>query len=229
MSNPIRTWLRQRRVKKRQQKLAGLSTDEVFDEIYKKNKWGDPDSASGKGSNLLQTATLRAELPVLLKRYGIQSILDLPCGDFFWMREIDLTGIQYIGADIVDSLTADNRHKYGSENRQFETLNLIEDQLPKVDLIFVRDCLVHLSEDKVFKALNNIKASGSTYLLTTDFPMTSENINIMTGQWRRINLLKQPFMLPEPADQIVENCTEDSGGFSDKRMALWRIENIPTY
>ena len=229
MNNPIRSWLKQRRIKKRQQKLSGLSTDEVFDEIYKKNKWGDPDSASGKGSNLLQTATLRAELPVLLKRYDIQSILDLPCGDFFWMREIDLTGIQYIGADIVESLTSDNQNKYGSDERQFKTLDLIEDPLPKVDLVFVRDCLVHLSEDKVFAALNNIKASGSTYLLTTDFPMTSENINIVTGQWRRINLLIKPFMLPEPADQIVENCTEDSGGFSDKRMALWRIENIPAY
>lgn len=37
----------------------------------------------------------------MLKKYSIKSILDIPCGDFSWMKKIELDGIEYIGADIV--------------------------------------------------------------------------------------------------------------------------------
>ena len=39
-------------------------------------------------------------------------MLDIPCGDFYWMKEVDLKDIEYIGADIVDELIKKNNDKF---------------------------------------------------------------------------------------------------------------------
>jgi hypothetical protein len=105
-------------------------------------------------------------------------------------------------------------------------LNLIKDPLPKSDLIIVRDCLVHLSNKDVINAIKNIKSSGSKYLLTTTFTNLSLNSDILTGEWRPLNLLCAPFNLSNPLLVINENCTEGNGEYSDKSMALWEIESL---
>ena len=76
----------------------------IFRSHYLTNHWGDNDSISGTGSNLIQTNTIRIEIPKTIKKYKIKSILDIPCGDYYWMKEIDFKGIKYLGADIVPDL-----------------------------------------------------------------------------------------------------------------------------
>ena len=66
-------------------RLAG-SPEQVFAEFYRDNKWGDAESVSGAGSNLAQTEEVRRVLPGLLAELGCRSMLDVPCGDFYWMR-----------------------------------------------------------------------------------------------------------------------------------------------
>jgi len=68
---------------------------QVFDRIIAENRWRDPDSASGTGSNLKQTETLRRELPATLSRLGVRTLLDAPCGDFHWMQHLELNGIGF--------------------------------------------------------------------------------------------------------------------------------------
>ena len=51
---------------------------------------------SGPGSSLVQTATIRRDIPALLASLGIRSFLDAPCGDFNWMRHVDLGVERYI-------------------------------------------------------------------------------------------------------------------------------------
>ena len=75
--------------------------ENIFTEIYKKNQWGDKDTISGTGSNLIQTKLIIESIPNILKEYKISTILDIPCGDFYWMNNVNLNGINYIGADIV--------------------------------------------------------------------------------------------------------------------------------
>ena len=210
---------------RRERRLMALDTDQVFNHIYTKNKWGDGDSRSGKGSNLLITTELRKRLPEVFNSYKISSMLDIPCGDFFWMKEVDLTGIKYIGADIVDDLAKQNS-QFASDSVSFQTLDLTKDPLPKVDLIFVRDCLVHLSEELVMAAFENIKSSGIKYILTTDFPDTPTNRNIVTGQWREINLALPPYNLPNPIDEILEREDRYGGRYPDKRMGLWKVSDL---
>jgi SAM-dependent methyltransferase len=211
-----------RRVKLRQQ-----STYEVFTDIYRNNHWGSSESISGEGSMIEQTQTLIIELGKLFKEKRFSSILDIPCGDFNWMKKVDLENIDYIGADIVEDLIEKNKKKYHDrENIRFMVLNLIKDPLPKSDLIIVRDCLVHLSNKDVINAIKNIKSSGSKYLLTTTFTNLSLNSDILTGEWRPLNLLCAPFNLSNPLLVINENCTEGNGEYSDKSMALWEIESL---
>jgi hypothetical protein len=64
------------------------SIEDRFTKIYRWNFWRAAESASGPGSSLLDTETLRAGLPAMFDGFGIHRMLDAPCGDFHWMRHI---------------------------------------------------------------------------------------------------------------------------------------------
>jgi hypothetical protein len=198
---------------------------EIFTHIYHSHHWGGVESVSGLGSDMAQATFLIPELEHLLKRYHITSMLDIPCGDFNWMRNVKFSG-DYIGADIVEELIDSNRKNYASDKRRFEVLDITTDALPKVDLIFTRDCLVHLCIDEIFAALENIKASGSTYLLATNYFWQSKPFNdeIETGDWRRIALHHKPFNLGFPQDIVIEGSLIDN--HLDKSLGLWKISDI---
>ena len=206
-------------------RYRGRSVDEIFRSIYESNDWGSDESASGQGSDLTQTATIRREIPRLLRLYGVASVLDIPCGDLRWIGDLQLDLDQYIGADIVDDLVVRGRERYGRPGWEFRRLDITRDQLPTVDLVLCRDCLVHFSLDLIHAALDRVRASGSTYLLTTTFPAETHNVDVHTGCWRKINLQAPPFSLPDPVELINENCTE-APQFADKCLGLWRIEDV---
>ncbi|HMI78695.1 MAG TPA: class I SAM-dependent methyltransferase [Ferruginibacter sp.] len=207
--------------------FKNMSTREVFTVIYNTNNWKSKESISGIGSELKQTETLIKDLGKLLHDLNIKSLLDIPCGDLSWMQRIDLSKIQYTGADIVEDLVEKNKEKYKDKgNFEFKVINLINDPLPGSEMIIIRDCLVHFSFADIFKALENIKSSGCKYLLTTTFPKHPVNYNITTGEWRTINLQKKPFNFPPPIFVINENCAENNGRYNDKSMALWKINEI---
>lgn len=202
--------------------------EKIFTEIYQSGVWGRKLSISGPGSDNEQTKKIVQELPKLFKEYDIKIVLDIPCGDFFWMQNVDLGSVEYIGGDVVKSVVDDNKRKYEQECISFCQLNLLTDKLPQVDLIFCRDCLVHFSDQDIISALMNMCASKSVYLLTTTFP-NKENKGIPTGAWHPINLCESPFLLPEPILLINEGCTENDGVFSDKSLGLWSIEDLPNW
>lgn len=205
----------------------GLSTHERFKTIYENNDWTDTESVSGPGSAKSQTEEVKRIVESVISSYSIQSILDVPCGDFGWMNEVDLQGASYVGGDIVEPLIQSNQKKFSQRSDvQFQIMDLISDPLPKADLLIVRDCLVHLSDELILKALDNIKKSEAKWLLTTTFTSRSFNPNIHTGDWRPINLQKPPFNLGNPEKFFSEKCTENEGKFKDKSLALWEINTL---
>lgn len=211
----------------RASELEGLDLKERFAHIYQTNLWGSDESISGSGSAVDQTRAIRAQLPVLLRELKVASMLDLPCGDFGWMREVDLSGVEYWGGDIVADLVARHEGDFGGTGRRFAVLDLTRDSLPEVDLVFCRDCLVHLSFKHIWDAISNLKASGSRWLLTTTFPDHLENCDIDDGDWRLLNLERAPFRFPPPTALLNEGCTEHDGAFADKSLGLWRIAELP--
>ena len=223
-ANPV-TQLRQYLRKKRELQLFKQSSSEdVFTHIYEENKWGDGDSRSGKGSNLDRTKPLRQRLPQVLRELGIRSLLDIPCGDFFWMKETNISVERYIGADIVASLAQENQRLYGSSKRQFLQLDLLRDELPTTDAILCRDCLVHLCFEDIEKAVVYIKASGATYLLRRVFLTNKKNKDIVSGKHRSLNMRIPPLHWPKPIMEIPEHITNNSRG--SKCLAVWKITDI---
>jgi 2-polyprenyl-3-methyl-5-hydroxy-6-metoxy-1,4-benzoquinol methylase len=200
--------------------------EKIFEAFYRLDHFYDAESKSGPGSNLRQTATVRNILPTVLKEFKINTILDIPCGDFNWMKEVDLDNCWYTGADIVRDIVQSNYSNYSDDKKNFIWADITTSDLSKVDLILCRDCLVHFSNRDITRALINIKRSKSKYLLTTTF-LKRNNQDIETGGWRPINLESQPFLFPAPLRIFNENCTEDDGRYSDKSLALWTIENLP--
>ena len=197
----------------------------VFEEIYHKNVWGNSESHSGHGSSASATRFLRTALSQLLSDLDVKSMLDVPCGDFNWMRLLDLR-IDYFGADIVPQLIEANQRKYSRPGRAFGLLDVVKDPLPKADLVFSRDLLVHLSERDIRSALENILDSGATYLVATTFPSRDKNVDIPTGPWRPLNLQRPPFSFPPPLRLINERCEEEGGLWADKCLGVWKVSDL---
>ncbi len=204
-------------------RFRGRSRAEVFGAIYRENHWRDTTSASGPGSTLDQTAAVRAALPELCAQLGVTRLLDAPCGDLAWMSTLELPGVAYTGVDIVPELIAANAARFA--DRSFAVGDLVQGPLPAADLILCRDCLVHLSYADIRAALRTFKASGARYLLTTSF-RAHPNRDIVTGNWRPLNLEAAPFALPAPLEAVDERCTEGDGRYADKSLLLFSLRDI---
>lgn len=198
--------------------------EDKFSKIYEGNLFQGKESVSGPGSDLVQTAVISKAIPELIARHGITSLLDAPCGDFFWMRNVVLD-CKYIGADIVKELVEKDQAEFGSETRSFVCADIVNGELPIADIIFCRDCLVHLTYEQALKAIANFKRSGAKYLLTTTFPK-HRNQDLGSLLWRPLNLQEGPFNFPAPVELINENCTENNGRYSDKSLGFWKFSDI---
>ena len=209
-----------------------LNDKNKFDLIYKTGYWGGVTKdipKSGFGSSLQATENIRRELPILIKKYEISTLLDIPCGDFFWLSHLNLPLDKYIGADLVEKLIDDNIKMYARHNFEFQKIDLLQDPLPKCDLVMVRDCLVHLTNEQVHKALHNIVQSGSKYLATSHFEDCKENIaSRRPDRWRPLDMTKEPFKLPRPITSVIDSCPGIPYE-ADKRLALWKISDLSDF
>ena len=195
------------------------SLDDVFQVIYKRNLWGVEETVSGYGSTLEFTANIRKQLPVLLKDLGVVTVLDAGCGDWNWMSNIDLSDFKVWACDIVNDLILEDYRKYKNQ-AQFFTADITSDALPGADLILCRTVLFHLSNEHIFRALSNFKRCGATWLLMTNHPRESVNVDIPDGSWRRINFQAIPFAFPKPSQSLID------GPGIDGELSLWPISHL---
>ena len=210
-------------------RIASLRTPESrFTWIYQKNYWQSGESVSGDGSTLEYTANLRKQLPALFEKFAIKSVLDAPCGDFNWMRELLRTvDIEYTGGDIVRPLIQSLNAQHGAPRSNFIHLDLVAGRLPKADLMICRDCLFHLSFADTRAALENYLRSGTPYLLTTTHKNLSgwANQDIKTGFYRQIDLFAAPYNFPStPLARIDDWVTP----FPEREMCLWSRDQVAT-
>lgn len=201
-------------------------SENVFTDIYETNLWHTEESVSGGGSTMDATKTVRQEIPIILKKYNIKSMLDIPCGDYNWMKEVPKGDCVYIGGDIVEDIVQKNNELYASDKVSFKVINMTQDELPKVDLIFCKDCLQHLCYENVALALNNFKRSGAKYLLVSSFPRTWRNHDIYDGDYRPLNICIKPFNYPKPIYRFREKSIAE-GVECDKDMFLYDLSMVP--
>ena len=206
--------------------MALSDAEQIFAEIYRTNAWGDSESRSGPGSSVFRTRILKPSLKGLFDDLSVRSVLDLPCGDFNWMRLIETPSIDYVGGDIVAELIRQNTALHARPGRRFLRIDMRHDELPRVDLILCRDGLVHLSFSDIGLSLQAMKNSGSTYLLATSFMAHAINEDIRTGEWRPLNLDIAPFNFPAASNALFDGPRAD-GTYPDKVLALYRLKSLP--
>ena len=197
-------------------------TKSRFSKIYSNNMWQNPESASGFGSTLIATQEARKGLEALIDTNHVRSILDVPCGDFNWMRSLKFAG-NYIGVDIVDKLVEDNQRRYADERHRFIQLDLIKDKLPQADLVLCRECLNHLSLVEVRAAISNLIVTPTKFLIMTHYPDVSKNAEQLASfRYRPLNFTKSPFFLRQP-DMLIDESQSESG----KCLAVWEVGIAP--
>jgi hypothetical protein len=208
--------------------FAGLNLAQRFRRIHDSNMWGAVASTSGLGSEMDATAVLRAELPRLLAKLGVTSLLDAPCGDAGWINQANLA-VRSIGIDIVPSLIErlQARAAAGEIKGEYHLADITRDPLPRCDAILCRDALVHLSFTNIDRAVANFRRSGATWLIATTFPEWRTNGDCEDGDWRALNFELAPFGWGPPAELVNENCSEAGDGWRDKSLGVWRLTELP--
>jgi len=186
---------------------------------------GELESVNGYGSFIENTQEIRRALASIFREYDVTTFTDCPCGDWNWMSQVDLSGIDYLGCDVVPEMIEDNRARH--PQTQFQVLNLIREVPRKSDLILCRDFLFHLPNEWALQALANIRASGSGLLLATYFKGVDNRDLPANGSigWRQLNLRRPPFNFPRPRLWVQEN---DSHACQGRGLGLWRIEDLPS-
>jgi hypothetical protein len=199
---------------------------DVFEGIMALNRWNGGESVSGPGSTLSYTVNLRSELERFVREFGIARLFDAPCGDFHWMKQVPFPdGLHYLGGDVAPSLIARLNKDFESPRRRFVEFDIVEDRFPEADLWFCRDCLFHLSEANVLKALSNFCRSKirfamiTTHLNTTGFA----NSDIPDGEFRLIDLFAPPYNLPR---EIEFRIADYIFPFPQRELCVWTRDAI---
>jgi len=194
-----------------------------FARIYEAGVWLNDRSSgslSGLGSDPANTVQMREGLPKILEELGVKRLLDIGCGDWSWMRHVELR-CGYIGADIVPSVIESNRSAYAAPGRSFVVLDAVTDPIPDCDAVLCREVLFHLSLADARALIANVSRSSARFLLATTDIATSFNSDIITGDFRILNLRKRPFHFPEPMGEIP-----DDDLLAGRRIAIWRLSDL---
>jgi SAM-dependent methyltransferase len=189
-------------------KLTGQNVDHLFfpslsgrfSAVYENRVWlnGRPSgSLSGCESELENTETVQQHIAKLLKSLKTRSLLDIGCGDFTWMKEVAFP-YRYIGVDVVHDVIETNDTLYRSEQRSIQVMDATPDPIPQADTILCREVLFHLSFRDIWCLVENIRRSGSSFLIATNDPDIKYNADILSGDFRLLNLTKPPFRFPRP-------------------------------
>jgi hypothetical protein len=159
---------------------------------------------------------------------NIKSIIDIPCGDFFWLSKIitDLN-VEYFGGDIVEEIIEKN-NIFANDKTEFRKIDLIKDELPTGELLICRDCLFHFSFNNIEKTFKNLKKSKFKYILITNYDLEKTNIknkDINTGSFNFLDFHLQPFNFKKNYDQEILDldCPKT---YVDKKMLIYSKENF---
>jgi SAM-dependent methyltransferase len=178
------------------------------------------ESDSGVGSCRECVKEVIKSIPIIFSKYKIKTMLDIPCGDYNWMSVVDLRDVKYTGCDVVEEQIENNRKKY--RNIDFKKLDIIYDLIEYYDIIFTRDCFIHLPFSDIFKSINNIIKSESKYFMCSTYIDINHNDDLDGAiGYRPLNMTIEPFNFQEPILLVKED--------NSKCMGLWSISDLRRY
>jgi 2-polyprenyl-3-methyl-5-hydroxy-6-metoxy-1,4-benzoquinol methylase len=174
------------------------SHEEVFTNIYTHAVWGTDESGkgySGGGSTLATTEEYRYFLEDLMMERDIKTVADIGCGYWEFSKAVDWSDKEYTGYDVVSFVIDSNKQKYETPNIHFVHTNVLESELPEVDLVICKDLLAHFSNDDVKTLLAQLPKCKYCLFVSDINPvtLTSDNTDVERGGYRPVDLTQEPF------------------------------------
>jgi SAM-dependent methyltransferase len=174
----------------------------VFDAIYSHGLWGNSvipglRGGSGEGSDPTHARPYMEFLQKFLKERNIQSVVDLGSGDWQFSRQLDWTGIKYLGIDCVQSVVSAVSTEFAKPpNITFTCLDFCNNPefIPSADLCILKDVIQHWPNAQITAFLSRIiqKKLFKYILITNCFGQTSVDRPIEMGGFLPLS----PFLLP---------------------------------
>lgn len=131
-----------------------------------------PSLGSGPGSRGYCAWLKERVIGNIIRLNEIKSIIDIGCGDMYWLDPELLYGIDFIGIDISEIITIKNRLRFPMLTFLKRDITKHNVSIIASDLILCLDVLLHqCSKDSFLKALHNILHSLTAHGLIS-YPAT---------------------------------------------------------
>lgn len=175
--------------------VDSLTDEQMYDRMKKGWQMGRPFTVCGNGSTLGATKAAREWLPVMVKKYGIQSVNDAGAGDMAWIRKVDWN-VDYLPFDLIPRLP------------EVTKWDITKEALPPCDAILCRMVLNHLQE-RIDQTVPLLEASCK-YLIATQYDQGPNR----TKQFQRLDLR---VYFGEPLESVNDGPDEFC------TLAIWKI------
>jgi len=207
----------------------------AFIQIYETNSWGGG-LGSGPGSALTFTTHIRCYMHNLILAFNIQTIIDAPCGDLWWMSYFlsEHPNLNYIGVDIVPAVINHHKDVHSRHNREFYVGDLTNTQMfsnikanSKVwkgnTMIMTRHAIEHNKAADQIVILKNIHDSKANYFFGTSHVDTHvQQFTDKSGGFSAANFRLAPYNLPPPIEYMYEQSKEVYMGFWTLPFSQWK-------
>lgn len=151
----------------------------------------------GKSSMMEHTRTVRLWLPIIVQKYGIESVNDAGAGDLHWIQHVTWP-VDYRPFDLIP--------RHGA----VKALDITTQTMPRADAVLCRVVLNHLCRERIQMALDRFRECAR-YLIATQFTDPPAD----ASEFRSLDLRE---WLGEPLEQCAD-------GHDDKhwKLAIWRF------
>lgn len=201
-----------------------MPVEEIFSAIYREQRWGKSgDFSSGDGTHNPDVVQPYVEAVGKFLRSFPQppSVVDLGCGDFHVGDQLRSGCGRYIACDVVPALIERNKEKFAAANVDFRCLNIIEDDLPEGDVVFLRQVLQHLDNSQILRVVEKLYRY-KFLVLTEHIPAAANfpaNRDKPTGGGTRLPensgvvLTESPFLLKAKSRSVLCATRESIGRY----------------
>jgi hypothetical protein len=218
-------------------KTRYLTSKDIFTEIYFQNAWGKPETSeelffSGPGSHNEDVVStyVNAILNFLISFDKKLDAVDLGCGDFGVGSKIRKYFNNYTACDVVEPLVDFNRGKYKALFVDFLVLDIIKDDLPSGDIVFIRQVLQHLSNKQISEIVNKLTNRYKYIIIKEHLPLNysfKANKDKPPGSNTRLDvrsgvvLTLPPFNLKVQSESILCQASEGDGIIQTKAYQMY--------
>jgi hypothetical protein len=165
-----------------------------FEKIYADDKWT---YGSGPGSLESINKPYIEFLESFIQNNKVDKIIDIGCGDFQFMRRVDMGQASYLGFDVATSIVKVNQTKFGNDRLKFCEMPDDFSQIPDCDIFILKDIMIHLDNKYCQKLINCIKSKSKYAIFVNNCTNIIEDYNkdINSGDFRPVDVSLAPFNL----------------------------------